>query len=288
MSKPPHSLTGLKLPTDQPQISAGLHPLGPIAPAGIFSTDAHESEIKTKGMPAIHWRHALNPNRTTIEGGVDLSQSADINGYNLYDPRPFYIVPTNQNWEDTFVTQGLYGKHSASILHTGYYDDPLRTRVYLRPNDIILVNNGLTVMITEMVEYKPAGLMRLKFPIVSIDYMANGQNVRFEEGSDFIIQDGMLEWVGQNRPTWDTSKARGEPLSVVYWTYPYYMVAATPRVFRTVYTNASGNAALPSVPTYLPGSAIVQMLWLEDAGSISIPNWPREKNPLNKTNNTRS
>lgn len=288
--KPPQHLTGIKLPTDAQQIPGGFHPFGPYVPGGIFSHDAHNNLIKTKGFKATHWSHALNPARTTVEAGVDLSKETDVGAFNLYDPKEFYIAIQQLNWNDQYIIQGVHGNMAINAVnYTSYYEDSgeEKERVYLSKNDVIMINSGMTVLVRQLFEYKPTGPMRLKFPIVEVQYLADGNDVRYEQGTDFVIENGMINWISQNRPSWDAKNGRGAPLSVAYWTYPYFSVIQTPRVFRNVFTNYSGNDSLPSDPTYISGSAIVKCLWLDDIGNISIPDWPKFQEP-DRTHNTRS
>lgn len=286
--KPPNFLTGTKVPQEYKGLPGGIHPYGPAVPGGIFSTDAHDNLVRSKGFKATHWRHALVASRETPAAGVFLDTPTDIPGYNLYDPRPFYIAVQQLNWQDQYIIQGVHGSHAISTVnYTTYYEEdrPDKDRVYLRKNDIVTIENDVTVLTQELFEYKPNGLQRLKFPIIDVDYLADGRNNRYEQGIDFVITDNMIEWIG-NKPLWDAGKGRGDSLSIVYWTKPYFSVLTTPRVFRTVFSNEFGNDSKPSFPTYVAGSAVLKMLWIDSSG-IDLPEWPKNIEP-ERTNNSRS
>lgn len=276
----PNFLTQNKNPSDQQQISAGFHPFGPFAPAGIFSTDVHDNLVKTKGFKAIHWRHALNPNRTSLEGGVDLSDQSDVSAMNVYDPREFYVAIQQLGWQDQAIVQGIHGSlNISSVNYTTYYEGSCTERVFLRKYDVVMINSGHTVMVGQLFEYKPAGPQRLKFPVLEVDYLSDGQKNRYEQNIDFIVKDGMIEWIGSKRPLWDASKGRGAVLSINYWTRPYFSVVETPRVMREVFTNPTGDASQPSSGTYISGSAVLKAIWLDTAFRDDLPEWPRETEP---------
>lgn len=286
--KPPNFLTGVKVPQDYKGLPGGIQPYGPAVPGGIFSADAHDNLVRSKGFKAVHWRHALVATRETPQAGVFLDEPTDIPGYNLYDPRPFYIAVQQLNWQDQYIIQGVHGSHAISTVnYTTYYeaDNSEKERVYLRKNDIITIDNEVTVLTQELFEYKPNGPQRLKFPILEIDYLVDGRNNRYEQGIDFEIVNHMIQWT-KNKPSWDSGKGRGETLSVVYWTKPYFSVLATPRVFRTVFSNETGNDSHPSFPTFVAGSAVLKMLWIDSTG-IDLPEWPKNIEP-DKTHNSRS
>jgi len=285
---PPTYLTQGKSPTDQRQISAGFHPFGAFAPAGIFSSDVHDELIKTKGFKSVHWRHALNPNRTTIEAGVDLTDQADVGAMNVYDPRCFYVAIQQLGWQDQAIIQGIHGSMNiSSVNYTTYYEGSQTERVFLRKYDVVMVDSGHTVMVGQLFEYKPAGPQRLKFPVLEVDYLSDGNKNRYEENIDFSVKDGMIEWIGDRRPCWDAAKGRGDVLSINYWTRPYFSVVETPRVMREVFTNPTGDANKPSQGTYISGSAVLKAIWLDSAFRADLPGWPRETEP-DRTLMTRS
>jgi hypothetical protein len=272
---PPNFLSGTKQPTDGNFLPIGSHPFGSYSPHGVFPTDSHNNLIRAKGFKATHYRHALNPDRETVVGGVNLENPPDANVFKLYDPRTLYIVPQQMNWSDQYVLYGVYGSHTVGAVNfTGYYEDEPHTRVYLSKHDVLVIEDSVTVQVREIFEYKPTGPARLKFPIVNVDHLSDKNDKRYEADRDFTIVDGMIEWTGSDKPTWDTKNSRGEVLSIVYWTKPVYSVMETPRVFRMVHSNATGDDRLPSDATYMSGSAVVRMLWLDNVGNLLIPGWP--------------
>lgn len=276
---------GTKLPTDQQQLNDPGFLNGPFTPAGVFTDGLHDNLLKQKGFKATHYRHALSPDRVTVAEGVNVNAKNDAPGYRLYDPKEFFIVPQQLTWNDQYLVQGIHGGHEyMAVNHTGSYEGECEPRVYLRKGDLIVVKEGPTVLAQELLEFKPTGRQRLRFPIVEMDYIADTNN-RYEQGADFNVVDGMIEWIGNRKPVF--VNGRGTVLSVVYFTKPVFAVVSTPRVFRGVWSNSTGSANSPAQSTYLPGSAMLQMLWLTDSYNIEYPEWPTSLEP-ERTTNTHS
>jgi len=260
-----------KLPSDQPQVSNGFFPLGPNAPRGAFSTDAHENLIRGAGFKVKHYRYALNPNRTSIEGGVDVGADINRKSFNYYDPHDLFITTQELSWTDTYMQQGIYGNFQvAAVLYRSTYEDVPNLRTFLRANDILALENDITVMTQQLVEYNGRIHTKLMFPVVEVDYLADANN-RYYQGTDFTICNNMIEWLPEGlKPKFLNGK--GQILSAVYWTKPYFQVVGTPRCFRALYTNPTGNANQPVNLTYFPGNAIVKMLWTTDI-DFDLPGW---------------
>lgn len=246
----------LIIPTD------AQYRFGPYSPGGVFSDFTHENLLKSKGFKSVHYKHALNPNRETPEGGVNVD-ATDNTGMQFFDPKPLYIVPQNINWQEQYFVQGLHGSHTFVANHTGYYTNT-EERVYLRPNDIIVfedIDHGL-VLTQQLVAYDPTAPLKLKFPALKVEYMVDDAT-RYEENSDFCLSCGLIYWTENgNKPSYDANKKRGKTVSIVYWTKPVFVVKATPRIFRTVWSNAFAQPTVEATATYLPGSAVLSMSWL--------------------------
>lgn len=257
----------IKDPSEFHGFPQGIYPMGDTTPAGIFSTDAHENLIKSKGFKVKHYRHALNANRATPSEGVNLDK-IDLSGYKFYDPLECYIVPQGLSWDELYTVQGIFGKHTVTINFTGYYNDDPEKRVYLRPDDILVAEDDTigTVLCEDLVEWKPSLPIKCKFPVQSVDYLADA-DYRYDEGRDFVVRDGLIYWnpSAASTPRFDNKLNKGIPLSIVYWTKPYYVVVATPRLFRMAYNNTMANAGQPANLVYYPGQAVVMMSWINPA-----------------------
>lgn len=279
MSKDTNRLTGIKQPSESQSIPTGIYPPGPFAPSGVFSIDAHENLIRSKGFKAYHYRHALNPKRNTVAEGVNLKEM-DMTGLVYYDAHELYVAPQNLSWDETYLVHGIHGKHTMTVNHTGRYIDEEGKRVFLRSGDLIILKDSATstVMMEDLFAYDPTGIQSLRFPVFAVDYMYDG-NKRYEEGVDFNVIDGKIHWTyptGQARPTFDPIKNQGTVFSCVYWTRPFFVVVDTPRIFRMAWANDIAYAGAPAEATYYPGSAILAMAWLIPSAKFDNIVWPKD------------
>jgi hypothetical protein len=270
-------MSGIKLPQESKNIPGGIYPAGAYTPSGIFSLDAHENLIRSKGFRALHFRHALNPARATPEEGVDL-KNMDMTGYTFYDQREVYIAPQNLNWQESYMVYGTYGKHTMVCNHTGRYTDDPNTRVYLRPGDLVAFKDSgtTTVMMKELLASTMSGTMRPRFPVFSVDYLASS-NKRYEEGSDFSVVNGEIVWNPGINPPFDVSKNQGTVLSCVYWTRPLFVVVDTPKLFRMSWANEYAEAYKEADATYFPGSVVLSMAWLHPSAKFDNIIWPSQE-----------
>jgi hypothetical protein len=272
----------IKLPSDQKQISTGMFPTGAYTPAGVFSTDATENLIRQKGIKVRHYRFALTANRVAVEGGVNIADTIGQKNFTYYDPHDLFIDIQQLGWSDTYMMQGIYGNFQiSSVNYCSRYEDFPSKRSYLRANDILVDDSGITAATEDIFEYNGREYQRLRFPIEDVDYLSSA-TTRFFLHTDFSICEGQIHWInGGAKPTFTNGK--GEVLSIVYFTKPYYQVIATPRVFRAAYTNTYGNPNQPAQLTYFPGSAIIKMLWSTRI-DFDLPDWSLNNIPQQGVN----
>ena len=260
-----------KLPTDQAQVANGQFPLRSTAPAGAFSSDVHDNLIREFGFPVTHYRFAFKADRSAVEGGTGIKSSITKDSFDYYDPRKLFIAVQNFSWTDTYMMQGIYNAHDiGSVNFCSVYEDT-GERVFFRENDILVCEPEITVLTQQRIEYNGRECLKFAFPIFEMDYLVGSSGVRFAQNTDFQICNGCVEWLpGGAKPFF--INGRGEALSAVYWTKPYYQVIATPRPFRVAYTNSTGNPNLPKGLTYMAGSAVVRMLW-SSIEPLDLPDW---------------
>lgn len=274
--------TYTKFPTDQKQEAAGVFPTGPRTPAGVFPLDAEDNLIRQKGIKMRHYRFALTANRVATEGGVNIADTIGQKNFTYYDPHELFVVIQQLNWSDTYMMQGIYGSFNISTVnYCSKYEDLLSKRSYLRANDILVDDSGITAATEDIFEYNGREYQRLRFPIEDVDYLASA-TTRFYLNTDFSLCEGQIHWInGGMKPTF--SNGRGEVLSIVYFTKPYYQVVATPRVFRAAYANTYGNPNQPAKLTYYSGSAVIKMLWSTRI-DFDLPDWSLNNLPQQGVN----
>jgi len=268
--------------------SSGLVGIGPIpseAPVASFNLDQIESLIKTKGIVAYHYKHALNPDKSTVELGTNINTQASVRGVRYYSVREFRVVPTSFKLDHQLQVKGLYDIHSTVLNVSGNYYDGEKEHVYMRPRDLVVLNPTITVMVDQIVEYNPTGPLSLNYKVRGVDYLSSATR-EYKQDVDFTLINGKVVWADKGaRPSFNNGK--GEVLSIVYWATPIYIIQMLPHVFRVLPDNEIGHGALPRSARYAPQLAIATQSHLRDENDLldftGIPDYPTYANSDNVT-----
>ena len=109
-------------PINDTNKTAGLVNLGPIyskAPVAAFNVEQVFNLLETKGIQCFHYKHAPNPDRETLEMGVNVNNQAAHRGAIYYEVRELKTVPQSFKLEDRLTVQGLFGLLALAVLEQG-------------------------------------------------------------------------------------------------------------------------------------------------------------------------
>lgn len=257
----------------------GLIGLGPIpkkAPVAAFNVDQIHDLLRTKGFLAFHCRHALNPKRNTLNAGMDLSEKGAERPFIFYDIRPILMVGQDFSVRDTLTAMGLYGTGTSMFNVAGEYLDGSKERVFVRVNDIIILNPTMTELFEQNFEYKGEKETSLMYRARAVDYMLTSRGTRLNEGLDFhITSEGKVQWVEST----DKPKV-GEIVSIVYYYQPIFIVRALPHNIRLLPSNNLGSGNMPRDIKYAPQLVLCDYSTVRDGpeNSIDFFNLPELQN----------
>jgi hypothetical protein len=257
----------------------GLVGLGPIpkkAPVTAFNMEQIHDLLRTKGFLAFHCRHALNPKRNTLSAGMDLSEKGSERPFIFYDIRPILMVGQDFSVRDTLTAMGLYGTGTSMFSVAGEYLDGSQERVFIRVNDIIILNPTMTELFEQNFEYKGEEETSLMYRARAVDYMLTARGIRLNEGLDFhITTEGKIKWV----ETTDKPKV-GEIVSIVYYYQPIFIVRALPHNIRLLPSNNLGSGKMPRDIKYAPQLVLCDYSTVRDGpeNSIDFFNLPELQN----------
>jgi hypothetical protein len=257
----------------------GLIGLGPIpkkAPVAAFNVDQIHDLLRTKGFLAFHCRHALNPKRNALNAGMDLSEKGAERPFIFYDIRPILMVGQDFSVRDTLTAMGLYGTGTSMFSVAGEYLDGSQERVFIRINDIIILNPTMTELFEQNFEYKGEKETSLMYRARAVDYMLTARGTRLNEGLDFhITSEGKIQWVEST----DKPKV-GEVVSIVYYYQPIFIVRALPHNIRLLPSNNLGSGNMPRDVKYAPQLVLCDYSTVRDGpeNSIDFFNLPELQN----------
>jgi hypothetical protein len=246
----------------------GLINLGSIpglAPVAAFNPRQIENLLRTKGIRAIHYKHAPNPDRETIAGGVTPNTNAAKMGWRYYSAREILVVPQQFKLEDRLNVQGIWGQGSVLLNVAGHYEDGCKEHAFFRPYDLLLLGNdpcgpnNITIAVDQLIEFNPTGSMKLNFRCEGVDVLF-GKDYTFVEDQDFIIDNGLITWLPAGRkPRFHDGK--GEILSIVYYTRPVFIIQNIPHAVRITPGNDHGTANEPRRAYYAPQQLVAKQAW---------------------------
>lgn len=254
----------------------GLGPLPKKAPVAAFNVDQIFDLLRTKGFLAFHCRHALNPKRTSLQGGLDLSENGTERPFLFYDIRPILMVGQDFSVRDTLTAMGLYGTGTSMFSVAGEYLDGSQERVFIRINDIIILNPTMTELFEQNFEYKGEKETSLMYRVRGVDYMLTARGKRLSEGVDFYLTaEGKIQWVESS----DKPKT-GEIVSIVYYYQPIFIVRALPHNIRLLPSNNLGSGSMPRDIKYAPQLVLCDYSTVRDGpeNSIDFFNLPELQN----------
>lgn len=222
-----------------------------------FDVDAFSRLIHSHGVEMVHWRAIVNP-----VGMIDKydsrrpnqDQSNSSNGF-LYTKAGTLTALLSSNSKDAKAFNGgIIDAGTAQITVPTTYDrvPPGQVQdVYLAPYDrFFLKENAILVTKTDEVNTHESGTDRLKFPAVKVLDLIDSNNVSFQEGVDFNIDNGMIVWC---------NRTVGPVFSVRYLHQPFWYVDHLSHEIRVAQQEDElGNVSM----VRLPQAAIVKREYL--------------------------
>ncbi|MEM4380557.1 MAG: hypothetical protein QXL01_07755, partial [Thermoplasmatales archaeon] len=205
-----------------------------------------------------HYIHCLNPMQETLAGPVrPNNQSAFWSSIIYYSVRAVKIVPQQFRLEDTLTVQGIWGQGTTMFNIAGHYLDGEKEGVHVSEHDLVVFNSNMTDLVRQKFEFNPNGPQQLHYKAISVDHLRDSHGNFYNEGVDFIVQNGKIVWLKNGRkPGFHNGK--GDILSIVYWYNPIYIVVQRPHSLRVIPSNPQGHGAFPRDKVYAPQLLVVR------------------------------
>jgi hypothetical protein len=266
--------------------SQGLVGLGNIpglAPVASFNIDQIKNLLRTKGIRAYHYIHALDPDSESVETGSRVDLQASNLGIRYFDVRELVVVPQSFKLEHQLQVQGLYDLETVLLNVSGNYLDGEQEQVYISPRDIIALNPTCTLTVRQKIEYNPTGPLSLKYKVKGVRVMFSSKR-RFIQDQDFTIgQDGKIYWLPNGQKP-EFVNGKGQVLSVVYYAQPFYIVQSVPHILRLLPSNEAGNGGLARKAEYAPQLVMATQSHLKEVNWLNfhaLADYPRPSDSMN-------
>lgn len=192
--------------------------------------------LQNRGIRFLHRKSAPCPN---VKSLADNSHNpncpiCDGNGIFYYQEKEIVGVFTGNSLQKNFEMQGIWEIGTATVTLPTVYPDG--TQAEFNTYDQLMIMD-YTVRMWELKEYEPRldGLQQMRYPIISVDYMASAVNNAlnpYELGVDFNLVNGKIEWIPGKEPSYDSVNERGEVFVINYFANPVYVVLQHLRELR--------------------------------------------------------
>lgn len=208
--------------------------------------------LQNRGVRFVHRKSTPCPNIETV---FDNSHNPNCplceDGILFYIEKEIWGVFYSNSLEKNFEYQGLWEIGSAVVtLPTEYPDGtPAEFNTYDQ-----LVIPDFSVRMWELKEYRPTynNQQEFRYPIQSTEYVASAVNdalVVYQQGVNFNIVNGNIEWITGQTPSFNVSENKGDVYVVQYYANPVYNVLQHLRELRiTQELNLQGQKVAKRLP----------------------------------------
>jgi hypothetical protein len=171
------------------------------------------------------------------------------NGYLQVQPKQLWGYFNNDQLNKLFEIQGEYNENIAIVTISATCVDGSEAEVH--PYDQLIAQE-YTKRVYEMIEANPTGLDRLKYYALDVLHVASKER-EFKKDVDFVLENGKIKWISQNRPGYDQRLNRGEAYSIAYYIRPIFYVHHVMKELRAtqVFDPISGEKVAVRLPQHI-------------------------------------
>lgn len=198
--------------------------------------ESFDQILANRGVRFIHRIAAPCPNMKSI---TDNNHDPNClvcgnHGFVYYREKEIFGVFASNSLEKNFEQQGVWEIGTAVVsLPTEYADGE---QADFNTFDQLLIPD-FEVRVWELLEFQPTpnDQQLLRYSIQNIDQIfsvINNQKVDYQEGVNFTIVDGAIQWIPGKTPPFFDSDDRGTVLSITYLANPIYNVLQHLRELR--------------------------------------------------------
>lgn len=191
-----------------------------------FDANAFDNIVEAHGIIFKHWKAVPCTGGDNDRGSMrstHLNHTCS-NGFYFKGGKCFLGVFDNNTTKKHYNAEGIIDS-SITTLHVPRFYQGGDCQIFFGVNDRLdLLDESIVVPKWEKIECSPTGIDRPMFPIVNIEYVIDMNGKEYFQGNDFIIVDGNIHWVGQNRPQFNQSFGGGGIYAIRYLYRPSWYI----------------------------------------------------------------
>lgn len=190
-----------------------------------FDIDAFDQAIQSQGVKLVHFRAMRCP-----VGLVDMydgrrpehDHSGCSNGFIYTKAGELTALFTGNDRKSNELDVGIMDGSTVKVTVQRFYDgteEPVHVTNFDR---FYLAEDAILVPTWQLFEANISGREKLQFPVIQVQDLMDNAGNRYEEGVDFEIRGGYVQWIGEKRPTYDPGRGRGQICAARYLYRPYW------------------------------------------------------------------
>lgn len=212
--------------------------------------DAFDQLINNRGIRFIHKIAAPCPNMNSLNDNNHDPECpfCDQSQILYVQEKEIWGVLSSNSLEKLYEIQGVWEVGTAVITFPTEYPDGEQADFNVFDQ---LMCPDFQVRLSDLREYDGLPTTGSKYPIVRIVNMtsiSDGVLKEYEEGVDFNLVDGKIEWVSGQEPNYDDMNDIGEVLSITYVANPVYNVLQTLHELRVTQELVNGQKVAKRLP----------------------------------------
>jgi len=189
-----------------------------------------EHLIKNRGLRWKLQKAAYCPNVTNAETMQhDSNCNVCENGMIYFGNVEIHGIMQAQKLERLYEINGSWDIGEAIVTFSAYTDGENGEPGKGKPIDLQMFDRltccDYEFRWPELIEHSPTGIDRLRYPALSVEYLAGKTGKQYFVDQDFFINhDGHIQWKTNKQPTYDMLNKRGEVFTIVYTARPVFLV----------------------------------------------------------------
>lgn len=197
----------------------------PPGQATSFDVEAFDQAIQSQGVRLVHFRAMRCP-----VGMVDMydnrrpehDHSGCSNGFVYTKAGELTALFTGNDRSTGATDVGFMDGSTVKVTAQRFYDGTEKPVHVTNFDRFYLAEDSILVPTWQLFEANISGREKLQFPVMEVQDLMDSTGKRYEQGADFEVQGGYIQWIGQNRPTYDPARERGQICAIRYLYRPYW------------------------------------------------------------------
>lgn len=221
-----------------------------ILPDPSIKGDSFNELVNNRGIRFIHKIAAPCPNMNSVQDNNHDPECpfCDQSQILYVQEKEIWGTLSSNSLEKLYEIQGVWEVGTAVITFPTEYNDGEQADFNVFDQ---LVCPDFQVRLSDLREYDGLPTTGSKYPIVrvvNITSVVSGTLKEYEQGTDFTIVDGRIQWVVGREPEYNEMEDLGEVLSITYVTNPVYNVLQLLHELRVTQELVGGQKVAKRLP----------------------------------------